>query len=156
MNIYLRLTLNCTPDAAWNAIADPRVFRAVSSPILQVRSCEPDGFPEVWRELGPHRVALRLFGFVPLGTQTIDISFTERPGGVRMMIDSGEPKSGLLTVITSWDHRMAISSAPGGKTLYRDRLVVKAGVFTPVVWMSMWSFWQIRARKISRAARSWG
>lgn len=155
MNIFLRLTLECTPDAAWKAIANPEVFRAVSGPILHMRSCEPEGFPDAWREYGPHRIKIWLFGVLPMGTQTIDISFTERPGGVRMMIDSGEPKSGLMTVIKSWDHRMAISAAPGGKTLYRDRLVVKAGMLTPVVWLSMWAFWQIRAKKIKQAARSW-
>lgn len=155
MNIFLRLTLDCTPDAAWRAIANPDVFRAVSAPILRMRSCEPDGFPDVWRERGPHRVMIWLFGVLPLGSQTIDISFTERPGGVRMMIDSGEAKTGMMTVIKSWDHRMAISDAPGGKTLFRDRLVVKAGLLTPFIWLSLWTFWQIRAKKISQAARSW-
>jgi hypothetical protein len=155
MNIFLRLTLDCEPDDAWNAITRPDVFRAVSSPLLKMTSLEPDGFPQNWLGDGPHRIKISMFGIIPMGTQTIDVRFTSRPGGVRMMIDAGETLSGPLTVTRDWDHRMAISAAGSQKTLYRDRLVVKAGLLTPFVWFGMWTFWQYRARRLMTLARTW-
>ena len=155
MNVFLRETLDCTPDAAWAAIAKPEVFREISSPLMRISSKKPSAFPEVWTGDAPHTVSLYLFGIIPLGTQIIDVHFSERPGGVRMMIDSGKPLSGPMTVLKHWDHRMAVSAAPGNKTLLRDRLVVKAGIFTPFVWLGMSIFWQFRARKIMRAAKKW-
>jgi hypothetical protein len=155
MNVFLRLTLDCEPDVAWRAIANPAVFAAVSRPFLRVSSREPGGFPTAWTGDGPHRVAIRAFGVIPMGVQNIDVAFTERPGGVRMMIDSGSAVSGPMRVMHHWDHRMAVSPAPNGRTLYRDRLVVKAGVLTPVVWLSMWMFWQMRGAKLKRLAPTW-
>jgi hypothetical protein len=155
MNIFLRLTLDCEPDAAWRAIADPKVFAAVSAPLLRFRSLEKSGFPVAWDGSGPHRVSVFALGLIPMGSQTIDIAFTERPGNVRMMIDSGKPVSGPMTVITGWDHRMAVSAGGNHRTLYRDRLIVKAGVLTPVVWLGLWSFWQWRAAKLRKLAKNW-
>jgi len=156
MNIFLKLTLDCDPDAAWEAITRPEVFRAVSSPLLKMSSLEPDGFPQNWLGDGPHRVKISLFGVIPMGMQTIDVRFTDKPGGVRMMIDAGEALTGPLAITRNWDHRMAISSAPDQKTLYRDRLVVSAGLATPAIWLGMWVFWQYRASRLQTLSRSWG
>lgn len=155
VNVFLRLTLDCEPDAAWKAIANPAVFTAVSAPLMRVSSREKGGFPKAWTATGPHEVSLRLLGIIPMGHQLIDVSFTERPGGVRMMIDAGKPVSGPLKIVSGWDHRMAVSAADGNKTLYRDRLVVKAGLLTPLVFIGMWTFWQIRGAKLKKFARSW-
>lgn len=155
MNIFLKLTLDCGPDLAWEAITRPDVFRAVSSPLLQMTSLEPEGFPANWAGDGPHRVKISFLGLIPMGTQTIDVSFTERPGGVRMMIDAGAALTGPLSITRNWDHRMAVSAAPKGKTLYRDRLVVKAGLATPTIWLGMWVFWQYRSWRLRSLSSSW-
>ena len=155
MNIFLKLTLDCAPEDAWEAITRPDVFRAVSSPLLKMTSLEPAGFPSNWAGDGPHRVKIAFLGVIPMGTQTIDVSFTQKPGGVRMMIDSGEALTGPLAITRAWDHRMAISAAPSGKTLYRDRLVVKAGVATPAIWLGMWVFWQYRASRLRKLSSAW-
>jgi len=39
------------------------------------------------------------------------------------MRDTGYGRRGVFTVVNRWEHRMAISPASGGKTLYRDQLV---------------------------------
>ena len=155
MNIFLRLTLDCEPAVAWDAITSPAVFRAISSPLLAMRSLEPGGFPGAWIGDGPHRISISCLGIIFLGTQTIDVRFTERPGDVRMLVDTGAAFSGPLAIMHDWDHRMAVSAGPSGKTLYRDRLVVKAGLATPFIWLGMWVFWQYRARRLRALSSSW-
>jgi hypothetical protein len=164
MRVLLKMTIDCSPDAAWRAIRSPAVLTAVSKPLTVFTSTEPGGFPELW-PAGVHPVEVRAAGLVKIGDQTIDISYpVENTGiagvpatlsGVRMMRDSGRGLSGPLSLISRWQHTMAIAEAPGGKTLYRDQLVFEAGLLTPLLWPMYWAFWQWRAIGIRRLAPSW-
>jgi hypothetical protein len=154
MRILLKLVLDCPPDAAWRAIRDPQVFAAVSAPLVRFSSQERDGFPANWAE-GAHPVSVSAFGIVPMGEQVIDISFPVRDDGVRMMRDAGGAISGPLALVTRWDHRMAVSALPDGRTLYRDKLEYSAGPATMLLWPVYWAFWQWRARGLVRLARTW-
>ncbi len=154
MRVMLKLTLNCDADAAWDAIRNPAVFTAVSSPLTMFESLEPEGFPALW-SAGDHPVRVRAMGLVPIGVQVIGISFPERSDGVRVMRDSGRGLSGPLAAITRWEHTMAVSSAPDGRTLYRDQLIFEAGVITPLLWPVYWAFWQFRAWGLARLAPQW-
>ena len=154
MRVMLKLELNCTPDAAWQAIRDPEVFRAVSAPFTTFESLEPGGFPASW-PAGEHRVAGRAFGIAPVGEQVIRIATGSKPGGVRFVVDDGRGESGALASITSWHHTMAVSPAPGGRTLFRDRLSFGVGAVTPLAWPALWAFWQWRGIRISQLAPTW-
>ena len=120
MFVFLRFTLDTTPDAAWDALRSPAVFRKASAPLIRVRSREKGGFPDRWIDGTPHEVSLSLLGIFPLGHQRILVSLGERPGGVRMIVDKGGGLSGFLRVMPKWDHRMAVSATDDGRTLFRD------------------------------------
>ncbi len=148
MHVQLKLVLDCTPDAAWNAIRSPAVFRAVSAPFADFVPLDGDTFPELW-QAGSHPVEARaLFGLLAAGTQDIDVRLHTSRHGVRILEDRGGPLTGPLTVITRWRHRMAIGSWPDGRTYFRDRLEFSAGPLTPVLWIGFWLFWQWRARRL--------
>jgi hypothetical protein len=151
VRIRLKLELDCSADAAWELIRSPASFRAVSAPLMAVRSREPGGFPERWRS-GEHRVSLALFGLVPLGEQTIAPSFrTHR--GARIMTDEGRAIAGPLTAITSWRHQMAIAPGRRGGALYRDQLEYSAGALGIPLWPLLFVFWQWRAAGLRRLAK---
>ena len=158
MRVTLDLVLDCPPDAAWEAVHSPAVFRAVSGPITRAESLEPSGFPERWSS-GEHRVRLTMLGVVPMGVQVIRLSDESRmlsDGSTeRIVHDSGAPLAGAMRIVRSWHHRMAISTAPGGRTRFRDRLDVGAGLLTPFAAAGFWVFWQLRARQIKRLAPGW-
>jgi hypothetical protein len=153
MRVLLKFELDCTPDAAFRAITSPAVFRQVSSPLMSFRSLEATGFPEQWSE-GEHALGARALGLVPIGEQTVDLTFLSN-GDVRMVRDTGRGLSGPLAFVTEWEHTMAVSPAPGGRTLYRDQLVFGVEPVTALAWPVMWSFWQWRGRGIRRLAPSW-
>ena len=156
MRVLLKFVLDTDPDAAWRAIRSPAVFREVSSPFLKIRSLSADGFPTIWQP-GQHPVEIEGGGLVPLGKQIIRLSFLERPDGVRIVRDSGRGVSGAVAIPTTWDHQMAISPDPAGtgKTLYRDRLIIGAGVLTPAAWYGMWALWQWRGARLRQLAPTW-
>jgi hypothetical protein len=154
MRVLLKTVLDCDPDVAWVSIRRPAVFRAVSSPLVGFDSLEAGGFPDLW-EAGEHPVVVKALGLVPIGEQIIGISFPKRRDGVRVMRDTGRGLSGPLALVTRWQHTMAIAAAPGGKTLYRDQLIVEAGALTPVLWVMYWAFWQFRAVRMRALAPTW-
>ena len=153
MRILLKLELDCTPDAAWNAIRSPNVFREVSFPFTTFSSLEEQGFPAQWPE-GRHLLGVRGLGVVEIGRQCVDISYDERRD-VRIMRDGGIGVSGLLSLVTRWRHSMAVSATPDGRTLYRDELVFSTGPATVLAWPVFWLFWQWRAFGMRRLAPRW-
>jgi hypothetical protein len=156
MRVLLKEILDCPPDAAWRALASPAVFREVSGPLMGVRSLEQNGFPTRW-EPGEHPVAMSGLGVVPLGEQMIRLDMRTTKGGVRIVRDSGNGVTGLMSTITHWEHSMAISPDPAGtgKTLYRDQLVFSAGPATLAVWPGLWAFWQLRMLRLKALAPTW-
>ena len=154
MRILLKLELDCTPDAAWDSIRSPEVFRAVSFPFTTFSSLEDGGFPEQWSE-GKHLLSVRALGLVDVGRQSVDLRFIERADGVRVVRDTGEGVSGPLSLVTRWRHEMAVSALPDGRTLYRDQLRFSAGRLTLPMWLVYWAFWQWRAFGIRRLAATW-
>jgi hypothetical protein len=154
MRILLKFVLDCDPDAAWLAIRSPAVMSMVAAPFAQFRSLDAGGFPEVWHP-GPHAAELTSLAGLPVGDQVIDIALKRRTDGVRMMRDAGYGESGVLALITFWQHTMAVSPAEGGGTLYRDQLVFRAGLLTPLFWPVYWAFWQWRGFRLRRLTRGW-
>lgn len=152
--MLLRLTLPCSPDAAWRAVRSPAELQAVYAPLIRFTSRDPGGFPVLW-EPGEHRIAVRLLR-VPLGEQVSRLAFdTGRPDGVRIMRDTGHGAGGVLAIVRDWDHRMAIAPAPAGGTLYRDRLRFRAGPLTALLWPGYWLLWQWRALRLRTRSRRW-
>jgi hypothetical protein len=148
MRVTLRLELDAYPETVWAMLHDPLALGAVVAPLMELEPVGHRRFPPTWTS-GDHLVRLRLFGLLPLGDQRIRLS-TSRKGDARILEDSGGPVSGVLGLVTGWRHRMAVSPLPGGRTLYRDRLDVSAGILTPVVWLGLWLLWQYRALGIRR------
>lgn len=148
MRVTLRLELDAYPETVWAMLHDPLALGAVVAPLLELEPVGHRRFPPTWTP-GDHLVRLRLLGLVPLGDQRIRLS-TCRRRGARILEDSGGPVSGILSLVSGWRHRMAVSPLPDGRTLYRDRLDVSAGLLTPVVWLGLWMLWQYRARGIRR------
>lgn len=152
MRVLLKLVLDCPPDAAWRAIRSPEVMSAVSAPFIAFEPHEVP--PSVW-PAGEHPVTVKAFGRVPIGEQVIAISFPERDDDVRVMRDAGWGEGGPLSLVTRWEHSLSVAPAPGGRTLYRDQLIVEAGVLTPVLWVMYWAFWQWRGIRMSLLAHRW-
>ncbi|WP_208008567.1 hypothetical protein [Agromyces protaetiae] len=157
MRVLLKLTLDCDPDAAWRAVRSPAVLREIVAPWLDFASLEPGGLPTVWPE-GPHRVRALAFRQWPAGEEIVDVDYPSGlPEGVRMLRDGGGALTGPFAAFDRWDHRMAVSALPDGRTLYRDRLLFSTGnpVADAAAWYPTWAFWQWRGARIKALAPTW-
>ncbi len=154
MRVQLKLILDCEPDDAWRALRSPAVLRELYAPLLELDPNRP--MPTLW-EPGSMEVTMKAAGAVPVGRQLIDLDFDlKRMPGVRILVDSGRPLTGPLSLLDSWRHRMAVAPAPGepGKTLYRDRLDI-TGPAAVALWMPLWTMWQVRGVRLAQMAPNW-
>jgi hypothetical protein len=150
MRVQLKLVLDCPPDAAWEALLSPQVFREVFHPLANVEPLDPPTFPERWPE-GPSLLRITSFsGLVPLGEQLVDLTMIERDD-VRILEDRGHAVTGPLSALTLWRHRMAVSETEDGSTLYRDRLDFRGPASVPY-WPVLWELWQYRGGKFKKLA----
>ena len=160
VRVLLKLVLDCDPDAVWRALHSPTALREVAMPWV-----EPAGFPTAW-DKAEHRVSVRALGAFTVGTQAIRLdalrSTDPRESATRILRDSGGGTGGLLSAMPHLDHRMAVAPDPAGpgpdgrvRTLYRDRLIVRAGLVTPLAWYALWAFWQWRGVRLRQLAPTW-
>ena len=155
MRVLSKFTIDCDADAAWRALHSPRVLAEVYGPFLDMQPLE--AIPTQWEHGQNAAVGLSVAGLIPVGRQLISITHAEREvGGVRVRIirDSGMPLTGPLAVLDVWDHQMAVSPLPDGRTLWRERLVI-GGAAAPALWPGLWALWQWRAARIRQIAPSW-
>jgi len=151
--VALSLTLDCTPDEAWDLIRSPRGFAYASAPLARFTPVEPRAFPERWTPGARYRARMLLGGLVPVGDVVIHTTH-ERVADARVVVDDGGPVSQPMASVSPWRHRMAVSAAPGGRTRFRDRLDV-TGPIAPLMWAGLWVFWQWRGVRIRRLAARW-
>jgi hypothetical protein len=149
MRVVLQLELDAYPDEVWAMLHDPVALGEVVAPLIEIEPVGHRRFPPRWS--GDHLVRLRLLGLLAVGDQRIRLT-ASRKGDARILEDTGGPVSGAIGLVTGWRHRMAVSPLPGGRTFYRDRLDISAGLLTPLVWFGVWLLWQYRAIGMRRVA----
>lgn len=130
--------LACTPDEAWRHVRTRRLLEYVAAPL--VRFVPEQEMPDEISSEGTYRVRMYLFGLVPLGWQAIVISFPEHDGGFCLR------DNGFSPLISRWDHVITIEPEGEG-TRYRDRVVIEAGLLTPLIWMFAQVFYRHRQRR---------
>lgn len=148
MHVILRQHLDVDPDTVWRALRSPETMTGLYAPAMVLRPVSGP-LPARWATGSSAEVRLLLGGVIPGGHQRVDIRLRQR-GDIRILEDRGAPTSGPLTVITDWRHRMAVQPARGGGTLYRDRLDIRAGVLTPLLWIGFWAMWRWRGVRMRR------
>lgn len=116
-----------------------RLLQYVASPVVKFIPCEAAQLPARWEE-GTYWVALRLFGLIPFGKQAVVISLPESASGFSVR-DNGYSK-----LIKKWDHRITLDPSGTG-TLYRDHVIVEAGLLTPFIWAFAQLFCRHRQRR---------
>lgn len=151
MHVQLKLHLDCSPEAAADALADPAVMVAVTRPLLVYRPVD-HSFPRRWDEV-TRPVSAKILGLFSLGRTHVDLRWYE-VDGARVQEDTGRGIDGMFARMRI-RHRMALSPLPGGRTLLRDRMEFHAGALTPLLWPGLWLVWQWRARRMRQLAPGW-
>lgn len=139
------MLLDAEPERVWEELQRPELLEYVAAPLVVFDPIDPESFPERWGE-EEYRVAMLLFGVIPLGRQTIRIS---KP---RVDDTDGERfyqlrDDGTGRLVSVWDHLVSVRETPDGKTVYTDEVAVDAGALTPLVRLFAAVFYRHRQRR---------
>jgi hypothetical protein len=142
MHLSVSTLLDASPERVWEAVTTPALLAHVAAPLLRFDPVEPPALPDRW-DTESYLVRLRLFGVVPLGTQTIRVStprVEETPGAQFYQLRD----AGTGQLASTWDHLISLRETPDRKTVYTDEVSVEAGAFTPVLWLFAALFYRYR------------
>lgn len=154
MLVRVTTELACSVERAREEALTSRLLRYVSWPLVAFVPVDPPELPRTW-STGDYLVEMRLLGAVPLGRQTISISFPATTPDRLLLRDDG---SGQL--IHRWDHLITIE--PGsrpGHARYTDRIHVEAGRLTVGAWAmahALYRWRQHRWRRLAARAFDYG
>jgi hypothetical protein len=145
MIVDLVTRLDAPIERVWEELQTTRLLVHVAAPMVRFTPIEPAALPERWRE-GRYRVRMKLFGVLPAGSQVIAISIVQADERQRYVLRD----NGAGALARTWDHVITLEALPDGATRYRDRVEVRAGVLTPVVWLFAQAFYRHRQRRWRR------
>ena len=131
--------LPCAPHEVIKHVKTPRLLMHVAHPLVRFIPRDPAQLPETWAE-GTYWMSLYLFGFIPFGKQAVVITYPNPSNGFSIR------DNGHSALIKKWDHAITVESSANG-TLYRDRVIIEAGLFTPFIWLFAQVFYRHRQRR---------
>jgi hypothetical protein len=155
VRVVITTELPISPPLAWELVQSPALMRHVSWPLTVFTPLDPPAWPRRWSP-GQYRVRMRALGVLPIGEQTISISFPlEEPGEGRYQVrDDG---SGQL--VRRWDHLITFEPGDtraighGKATRYTDQVDIEAGFLTVPVWLWANVLYRWRQRRWRRLVR---
>ncbi len=140
MRVCLTTVLPCSFEHAVAEVKSPRLLEFVAHPLVRFEPLQPPTFPSAWAE-ATYWVKLKLFGFLPLGTQAVVISYPQVATGFALR------DAGYSSLIKTWDHWIFITKGKDGATHYRDEVRIEAGILTPFIWLFAQWFYRHRQRR---------
>jgi hypothetical protein len=146
VQIQLDTVLPCSYERAVAEVKKPGLLSHVARPFVIFEPAGKTVVRDRWEE-ATYWFHLRLFGFLPFGTQAVCITFDEDANGFRLR-DNGHSR-----LIRRWDHRITIRRE-NGHALYRDTLDLDAGLATPFVCLFARIFFAHRQRRWVGLAQS--
>lgn len=134
--------LKSDPESVRARVMQPALFFHVAAPLVVAKDIGERAIGETWIE-GEYRIAMRLFGLVPIGWQAIVVDLSGSADGEAALRDRG-----YGPMLREWDHRILLKEAEDGGTTYTDSLRLDAGVLTPLTAFFVRLFFRHRQRRL--------
>ncbi len=133
-------------EAMREALQRAGAFVEVSYPLVTFRARTPLGER---LEAGDYEVDMKLFGVIPLGRQTLCVSFPQEPSSV-VFRDRGHG-----TLARVWDHLLLVEAIDEGHCRYTDEIEVRGRFGTTIlVWIFAHLLFAHRHRRWRRLTAS--
>ena len=145
--VVLKTYLEAPADKVWEELSKPQLLTFVAHPLMKFEPLEPPEFPARW-EQRDYIVSMRFYGIIPVGRQTIRISWPDADGTKRFVRDDG-----ASALIRHWDHLITIEEVDGG-TAYTDQVQIAAGLLTPFLALFARGFYAHRQRRWQQLVRA--
>ncbi len=130
----------CTEAELWQKIIEPRSLQFVASPLLTFVPIERGSLEGDWQVQKDYALQLYFLNFIPLGRHTIRLMQIDRNTNTIL----SEERGSLARV---WNHRIHFQQVAPGKLAYEDKIEIRAGLLTPLIWAFAHVFYRHRQRR---------
>jgi hypothetical protein len=142
MKLRQHTLLNLPIEQVNDLVKSPLLLDFVAAPLIKFI---PVGvFPSQWNANTDYEATMFLFGFIPLGQQSIRIRIDtskQIQNQSYVFVDDGQSN-----LIPKWYHQIELHKN-GYQTLYVDTLEIRAGWLTFFVWLFAQVFYWYRQRR---------
>jgi len=143
-SLHRSTELDAPATLVWQALMVPEAFVVVSGALLRFPAAERHG--RRWRTGDVVEGWTLLFGLLPWSRHRLEVHAIDD----EVMRFESRERGGL---VRRWDHVIEVTAIDGGRCRYTDRLVIDAGLVTPVVVAFGRVFYAYRQRNWRRLAR---
>ncbi len=130
----------CTETDLWMKIIEPKSLQFVASPILGFIPDEDGALDGEWIVGKKYHLRLYFLKFIPLGSHTIELVKIDKAANTI----SSKEKGKLARV---WNHDITFHEVSPGKVHYTDKIEIRAGLLSPMIWLFAHFFYRHRQRR---------
>jgi len=135
MKASITSVLPASADRVWALVRQSRTLVFITRGLL--RFAGSDRFPPEWHQ--GETVQTRLFFFGVLPAWRHRLTFDQIDPSERIL--ATQEGGGLITI---WNHRILVKAVSASACQYTDEIDIRAGLFTPCVWLYAHVFYRYR------------
>ena len=136
MKISITSNIETSAEEAWDLVKKSDTLLYVTRGLLGFKSIGSN-LPNEWQQGETAQLRIMLFGIIPAWRH--QIRFKEISGSKMVMLTH---ESGGL--VKTWNHLISIKKTDNSSCSYTDDVEIKAGLFTPLVWLYAHIFYRYR------------
>lgn len=136
MKVAVSTQLNVSAESAWQLVTQSNTLTFVTRGLMGFRPAS-GSFPKQWNQGETQKMRILLFGFIPAWQHQITFKEISAPKKQLLTHESGG-------VISVWNHLISVTEKSATGCQYNDIVEVKAGIFTPLIWLYAHAFYRYR------------
>jgi len=132
-------------EQAWRAVKQSRTLSYITKGFLHFEGA--DHFPLEWKQGKTEQCRLIFFGFIPAWQHLLKFTLIDNQNHLQFTEETG----GL---IPQWNHLIKVETLTETRCRYTDEIDIKAGIFTPLVWLYAHIFYRYRQHRWKKLIRA--
>ncbi len=127
----IQTTFKCSYETVVENLNKSATHKYITSPLMSFTPVKADKYPENWVN-GKVEVHMKLFGLISFGKQIFGVEKIQENNKDEYIIRD----NGYGELVRKWDHWVFVRRThKDNKTIYVDRIEIKAGFLTVFVWI---------------------
>jgi hypothetical protein len=136
MKVSITSNIEASSEDAWALVKQSNTLLYVTRGLMGFKSIS-SSLPNEWQQGKTEQLRIMLFGLIPAWRHQISFKDISDSKMVMLTHESGG-------VVKTWNHLISIKTADSSSCNYTDDVEIKAGLFTPLIWLYAHVFYRYR------------
>jgi hypothetical protein len=136
MKVSITSTIEASAEEAWNLVKQSNTLLYITRGLMGFKPIESE-LPKEWLEGNTEQLRIMLFGVIPAWRHQISFKKISDKNMDMLTHESGG-------VVNTWNHLINVKPLDASSCTYTDDVEIKAGLFTPFIWLYAHVFYRYR------------